>query len=71
MPDTAPVRDTPDVPVTKIRTVRVGAPWDEALETARLRYETMTDVIRRAVDAYNADPDAFDQACRRIIGEDA
>jgi hypothetical protein len=54
---------------TKIRTVRVGDPWDDAQSLARLRYETLTDVIRRAVDAYNADPDAFDAACAKIAGK--
>lgn len=54
--DTSPVRDTSDVPVTKIRTVRIDdALWQAAQDVARARRESVADVLRRALLAYVED----------------
>ena len=36
----------------KLRTVRAGDEWDQALEVARRRGDSLSDVIRRALRAY-------------------
>lgn len=54
--DTSPVRDTSDVAVTKIRTVRIDdALWQAAQDVARARRESVADVLRRALLVYVED----------------
>lgn len=52
-PDTAQVRDTKEVPVTKLRNVRVDERlWDEAKRIAGERRETLSAIIKRALVEY-------------------
>lgn len=52
-PDTSQVRDTENVPVTKLRNVRVDERlWDEAKRIAGERRETLSAVIKRALVEY-------------------
>jgi Arc/MetJ family transcription regulator len=51
--DTLGVRQNEDVPVTKIRNIRVDdALWREAQRIASERRETMTAILRRALVEY-------------------
>lgn len=53
----------PDKPKTPIRAVRVPDDlWVRAQRVASERRETVTDVIRRALEAYVAHAPAYDQA---------
>lgn len=52
-PDTALVRDTDEVPATKLRNLRVDeALWDEAKRIATDRRETLSAVMKRALVEY-------------------
>lgn len=51
--DTTQVQDNGDVPVTKIRNIRVDdALWREAQRIASERRETLTAILRRALVEY-------------------
>jgi len=51
--DTLGVRKNEDVPVTKIRNIRVDdALWTEAQRIASERRETLTAILRRALVEY-------------------
>lgn len=51
--DTARVRDTEDVPVTKLRNIRVDDRlWEEAKRIASERRETLSAIIKRALVEY-------------------
>ena len=51
--DTARVRNNEDMPVTKLRNVRVDERlWDEAKRIATERRETLSAVIKRALVEY-------------------
>lgn len=51
--DTAQVRDNQDVPVTKLRNIRVDDRlWAEAKRIASERRETLSAVIKRALVEY-------------------
>jgi predicted transcriptional regulator len=52
-PDTAQVQQNEDVPVTKLRNVRVDERlWNEAKRIASERRETLSAVIKRALVEY-------------------
>jgi len=52
-PDTTAVVEDQDVPVTKVRTVRVDDElWEAVQEKAKRRRETVAAVIKRALLAY-------------------
>ena len=51
--DTVRVRDNSDVPVTKLRNIRVDESlWQEAKRIATERRETLSAVIKRALVEY-------------------
>lgn len=51
--DTSPVQQNEDVPVTKLRNVRVDDRlWDAAKRIAAARRETLSAVIKRALLEY-------------------
>lgn len=53
MRDTASLRETPEVPVTKVRTIRVDDQlWLEAQRIASERRETISAVLKRALMDY-------------------
>lgn len=59
----------PNKPKTPIRGVRVpDEEWVPAQDVARVRGESMTDVVRRALREY-ADVETFDKIRRRINDE--
>jgi len=71
--DTSPVGKTGAVP-DPVRTVRVPDElWQAAQDRAweRREKEGVSALLRLAVRAYVADPDALEAACRKIIGEEA
>lgn len=45
-------RGRPATGVTPVRNVRIGPLWDEALEIAKSRDETLTSVIEAALKRY-------------------
>jgi len=52
-PDTALVQENEEVPVTKLRNIRVDQGlWDEAKRIATERRETLSAVIKRALVEY-------------------
>lgn len=52
-PDTASVQHNEDMPVTKLRNVRVDERlWDEAKRIAGERRETLSAIIKRALVEY-------------------
>lgn len=52
-PNTASIRDTENVPVTKLRNLRVDdALWQEAKRIADERRETLSAVMKRALVEY-------------------
>ena len=51
--DTASIQHNEDVPVTKLRNIRVDEPlWREAMRIASERRETLSAVLKRALVEY-------------------
>lgn len=69
--DTPPTRENAAMP-DPVRTVRVPDElWQAAQDRVweRREKEGVAAPLRLALRAYVADPDAFEAACRRIVGE--
>ena len=63
MPDTSEKRENLGMAETKVRGVRIEEDlWTTAQGVAAGQGESLADVIRRALRAYVADPNAFDAA---------
>ena len=68
--DTTGTRQTDDVPTTKIRSLRVDDTlWKDAGEVVQIEGASVADIVRRALRAYVADPQAFNTACFEILKE--
>lgn len=68
-PNTLPIQQNEDVPVTKLRNVRVNDDlWAEVQDAAKTEGETVSAVLVRALYAYATDPQAFNAAVAQIRG---
>ena len=69
LPDTRRGRQNDDVP-TDIRSVRVDdGLWLAAKGVAKVEGESVSDVVRRALVAYTANPSAFNLAVAKVRAE--